>query len=126
MKKSVLFLINGLGIEKQGSYSIAIDQCMPNLSKTKETSFFTTAFINSLEYRKAYESFFLGDTSRSEIKYMSDYIYGNFGYKYAQGINYGKEDGTFEYKKGFSNTNDGIKYEQSSSFKDGKMCKVEE
>jgi len=74
MKKSVLFLINGLGIEKQGSYSIAIDQCMPNLSKTKETSFFTTAFINSLEYRKAYESFFLGDTSRSEIKYMSDYI----------------------------------------------------
>ena len=74
MKKTVLFLINGLGIEKQGSYSISIDQCMPNLSKTKETSFFTTAIINSLEYKSAYERFFLGDTSRSEIKYMNDYI----------------------------------------------------
>ena len=74
MKKSVLFLINGLGIEKQGSYSIAIDQCMPNLSRTKETSFFTTAFINSLEYRSAYESFFLGDTSNNEIKYIRNNI----------------------------------------------------
>ncbi len=74
MKKSILFLINGLGIEKQGSYSISIDQCMPNLSKTKETSFFTTAFINSLEYKSAYESFFLGDTSKSDIKYLRENI----------------------------------------------------
>lgn len=76
MKKSVLFLINGLGIEKPGSYSIAIDQCMPNLSKTKETSFFTTAIINSLEYRSAYESFFLGDTYRKELEYISENILG--------------------------------------------------
>ena len=74
MKKSVLFLINGLGIEKQGSYSISIDQCMPNLCKIKETSFFTTAFINSLEYKTAYESFFLGDTSKNEMDYMRNYI----------------------------------------------------
>ena len=57
MKKSVLFLINGLGIEKAGSYSIAIDQCMPKLSRVKETSFFTTAIIDSLEYRSAYEQY---------------------------------------------------------------------
>ena len=76
MKKSVLFLINGLGIEKPGSYSIAIDQCMPNLSKTKETSYFTTAIINSLEYRSAYESFFLGDTYRKELEYISENILG--------------------------------------------------
>ena len=36
MKKSIIFLINGLGIEKPGSYSIAIDQCMPKLSRTKD------------------------------------------------------------------------------------------
>ena len=35
MKKSILFLINGLGIERPGSYSISIDQCMPNLAKIK-------------------------------------------------------------------------------------------
>ena len=74
MKKSVLFLINGLGIEKKESYSIAIDQCMPNLSKTKETSYFTTAIIDSVEYRSAYESFFLGDTYRSEVDYINENI----------------------------------------------------
>ena len=76
MKKSVLFLINGLGIEKPGSYSIAIDQCMPQLSRVKETSFFTTAVINSLEYRSAYESFFLGDTYKRELEYIKEKILG--------------------------------------------------
>ena len=74
MKKSVIFLINGLGIEKAGSYSISIDQCMPNLSKTKETSYFTTAFISSLEYRSAYERFFLGDTYQKEVQYIDESI----------------------------------------------------
>ena len=74
MKKSVLFLINGLGIERQGSYSISIDQCMPNLARTKETSFFTTAIINSVEYKTAYESFFLGNTDRKDMKYISSNI----------------------------------------------------
>ncbi len=77
MKKSVLFLINGLGIEKAGSYSISIDQCMPQLAKIKETSFFTTAVISSLEYRSAYESFFLGDTYKREIDYIHENILGD-------------------------------------------------
>ena len=72
MKKSVLFLINGLGIEKAGSYSISIDQCMPQLAKIKETSYFTSAIINSLEYRSAYEAFFLGDTYKRELQYIHD------------------------------------------------------
>ena len=74
MKKSILFLINGLGVEKAGSYSISIDQCMPQLCKIKETSYFTTAIINSLEYRSAYEAFFLGDTYRRELDYIRDNI----------------------------------------------------
>lgn len=74
MKKSVIFLINGLGIEKPGSYSISIDQCMPNLARTKETSFYTTAVISSLEYRSAYRSFFLGDTYKLELKYIKENI----------------------------------------------------
>lgn len=74
MKKSVIFLINGLGIEKPGSYSISIDQCMPNLAKTKETSYYTTAIINSLEYRSAYQRFYLGDTYGLELKYIKENI----------------------------------------------------
>ena len=74
MKKSVLFLINGLGIEKPGSYSLAIDQAMPNLSKTRETSYFTTAVTSSLEYRSAYQRFFLGDTYKLEVDYIKNNI----------------------------------------------------
>ena len=74
MKKGIIFLINGLGMEKPGSYSIALDQCMPNLSKLKETSFFTTAFTNSLEYKSAYQQFFLGDTYINEIEYLKNNI----------------------------------------------------
>ena len=76
-KKSVIFLINGLGIEKAGSYSISIDQCMPKLAHVKETSYFTTAIINSLEYRSAYEAFFLGDTYKREIDYIQNHILGD-------------------------------------------------
>lgn len=74
MKKSVIFLLNGLGIEKAGSYSISLDQCMPNLARTKETSFFTTAIINSLEYRSAYRQFFLGDTYKLELNFIKENI----------------------------------------------------
>lgn len=77
MKKSIIFLINGLGIEKPGSYSISIDQCMPNLCKLKETSYFTTAFTNSLEYKSAYQQFFLGDTYISEIEYLKEHVLGD-------------------------------------------------
>ena len=73
-KKSVLFLINGLGIERPGSYSIAIDQCMPRLAHVRETAYFTTAITSSLEYRSAYQRFFLGDTYRSEIEYIKNNI----------------------------------------------------
>ncbi len=74
MKKSIIFLINGLGIEKPGSYSISIDQCMPHLSRIKETSYFTTAIINSIEYRSAYEQFFLGDTYRRELEFLKEEV----------------------------------------------------
>lgn len=72
MKKSILFLINGLGIERPGSYSISIDQCMPNLAKIKETSYYTSAIINSFEYRQAYEYFFIGDSYQKEIEYIKN------------------------------------------------------
>ena len=72
--KSVIFLINGLGIEKADSYNISIDQCMPKLCRTKETSFFTTAVINSLEYRSAYQQFLLGDTRNVEARYLKEQI----------------------------------------------------
>ena len=77
MKKSTIFLINGLGIEKPGSYSISLDQDMPNLCRTKETSFFTTAITNSLEYRSAYQQFFMGDTYKMELDYIKENILNN-------------------------------------------------
>ena len=77
MKKSVIFLINGLGIERPNSYSISIDQTMPQLSRIKETSYFTTAVTSSLEYKSAYQSFYLGDTYKYEIEYLNQLIMTN-------------------------------------------------
>ena len=74
MKKSVIFLINGLGIEKKGSYSISIDQAMPNLSRTKETSYFTSAITSSLEPIGAYQQFFMGDTHSYELNYIKENV----------------------------------------------------
>ena len=74
MKKSIIFLINGLGIEKPGSYSISIDQAMPQLARVKETAYFTTAITSSLEYRSAYQRFFLGDTYTSELEYIHNNV----------------------------------------------------
>ena len=71
MKKSVIFLINGLGIEKPGSYSISLEESMPNLVRTKETSFFTTAIISALEKRTAYQQFFLGNTYKQDVNYIN-------------------------------------------------------
>lgn len=77
MKKSVIFLINGLGIEKPGSYSISIDQAMPQLARVKETAYFTTAITSSLEYRTAYQRFLLGNTYKSELKYLKEKVFND-------------------------------------------------
>ena len=77
MKKSVIFLINGLGIERPGSYSIAIDECMPQLCKIKDSSYYTSAVIDSLEPKEAYQSFFLGDSFHSEVDYIKNYVMNN-------------------------------------------------
>ena len=47
---------------------------MPQLCKIKETSYFTSAITSSLEYRDAYQRFFLGDTYRSELSFIQHNI----------------------------------------------------
>lgn len=74
MKKSIIFLINGLGIEKPGSYSIDLDQLMPQLGRVKETSYFTTAITSSLEYKDAYQRFFLGETYKYELEFVHNNV----------------------------------------------------
>ena len=74
MKKSIMFLINGLGVEKSGSYSIDLEECMPNLMRLRETSYFTTAIIPALEKEGAYRDFFLDDTTRSEANYIKSFV----------------------------------------------------
>ena len=77
MKKSIIFLINGLGIEKPGSYSIDLNQLMPQLGRVKETSYFTTAITSSLEYKEAYQRFFLGETYKYELEFIHNYLSQN-------------------------------------------------
>ena len=76
MKKSVMYLINGLGVEKAGSYNIVLEECMPSLFRINETAYFTTAITASLDEKTAYQRFYLGDTYKSEVEFLKSFIAG--------------------------------------------------
>lgn len=60
MKKNVLMLINGFGIEQNGSYNIYSPNLMPSLDKLTKSKIFSTITNNFLEYKAAYRNFSMG------------------------------------------------------------------
>ena len=57
MKKTVLFLMNGMGIEQKNSYNIYSSELMPNLDRFIREHFFTSISSSALDYEKAYQLF---------------------------------------------------------------------
>lgn len=60
MNKKVLFLINGFGVEQQGSYNIYDAELMPNLDKLTKERVFKTFPNKFLDYKNAYNNFSMG------------------------------------------------------------------
>jgi bisphosphoglycerate-independent phosphoglycerate mutase (AlkP superfamily) len=60
MKKNILMLINGFGIEKANSYSVYSGELMPNLEGIRTTKIFKTITNNFLDYKSAYRNFSMG------------------------------------------------------------------
>ncbi len=60
MKKNVLLLINGFGVEAANSYSIYSPELMPNLDKLSLEGAFLQLKNSFLEYKAAYRNFSMG------------------------------------------------------------------
>ena len=60
MKKNILFLINGFGVEKADSYNIYSDKLMPNMDKLTKENIFVSISNNHLDYKAAYRNFSMG------------------------------------------------------------------
>ena len=60
MKKNILLLINGFGIEKAGSYNVYNAELMPNLEKIRISNLFFSIPNKYLDYKSAYRNFSLG------------------------------------------------------------------
>jgi len=60
MKKSILLLINGFGIEQAGSYSMYSADVMPNLDKLTKEKIFMTIPNSFLDYQSGYRNFSIG------------------------------------------------------------------
>lgn len=57
MKKCILFLINGFGIEQPGSYIMKMDELIPNINKLSSERIFASLQNHYSNYKDAYRNF---------------------------------------------------------------------
>ncbi len=60
MKKSILLLINGFGVEQSNSYDVYSAELMPNLDRLTKERLFTSLESDDLDYKDAYRTFSIG------------------------------------------------------------------
>ena len=60
MKKNILLLINGFGIEQRDSYNIYSETLMPNMDKLTTTTMFGSISGGDLDYKTGYRKFSMG------------------------------------------------------------------
>ena len=76
MKKSILMLINGFGIEKSDSHSVYSAQLMPNMDRLTKEKIFVSIPNNYLEYKSAYRNFSMGINYPLTYTLIENNIYG--------------------------------------------------
>ena len=60
MKKNILLLINGFGIERNDSYNVYSESLMPNMDRLTKERIFTSIPNKFLDYKSAYRNFSMG------------------------------------------------------------------
>ena len=60
MKKEILFLINGFGVERNDSYNVYSAELMPNMDKLTKEGVFVSIPNKYLDYKSAYRNFSMG------------------------------------------------------------------
>ena len=60
MKKNILLLINGFGVEQADSYNVYSKELMPNLDRLTKERLFTSLDSRDLDYKDGYRTFSIG------------------------------------------------------------------
>jgi len=80
MKKNILLLINGFGIERTDSYNVYSKELMPNMDRITTERLFVSIPNNYLDYKSAYRNFSIG-TSMSLTYNLIENNISNLEYK---------------------------------------------
>ena len=77
MKKNILLLINGFGIEKAGSYNVYSASLMPDMDRLTKEKIFTSIPNNFFDYKSAYRYFSMGVKDALTYNLVDNYISKN-------------------------------------------------
>ena len=75
MKKNILMLINGFGIERSNSYSVYSGELMPNLEALRTSRMFASIPNEYLDYKGAYRNFSMGIDDALTYNLIENNIY---------------------------------------------------
>lgn len=87
MKKNILLLINGFGVEQRDSYNVYKKELMPNLDRLTIEGLFSTLSSNYLDYKDGYRNFSIGIKIPLSYSIISNNI-SNENYKNNQVFKY--------------------------------------
>ena len=77
MNKTILFLINGLGIERKDSYNIYSSNTMPTFDSLTKEGLFTSISTPATNLEEAYKYFSIGTLSPLEMPYIENLLENN-------------------------------------------------
>jgi len=77
MNKTVLFLMNGLGIERKDSYNIYSSEIMPNLDRLTKEELFTPVNSQASNLEEAYKYFSIGTLAPLARPYINNLLENN-------------------------------------------------
>ncbi len=60
MKKNILLLINGFGVEQRDSYNVYSETLMPNMDKLTKTCLFGSLNSGDYDYKTGFRRFSIG------------------------------------------------------------------
>ena len=87
MKKNILLLINGFGIEQKDSYDIYSAELMPNMDRLTKEGLFSSLSSRDLDYKSGYRSFSIGIKESLSYSIVENAI-SNDSFKEAQILKY--------------------------------------
>ena len=87
MKKNILMLINGFGVEQKDSYDIYSAELMPNMDRLTKEGLFSSLSSRDLDYKSGYRSFSIGIKESLSYSIVENAI-SNDSFKEAQILKY--------------------------------------